>query len=297
MSTSHNFKPVRKAVFPVAGLGTRFLPATKVLPKEMLPLNDRPLIQHAYEEACAAGIEEFIFVTGRYKNMLQEHFDFLPELESVLESRDKQDALEKVRSSEIPAGKLFTTRQPKALGLGHAIWCAKELVGDDPFAVILPDDVWLAEKPCLAQMVDAYNELGGNLIAVEDVSKEDTARYGILDIEKDSGKTVSVKGFVEKPNPEDAPSQTAIMGRYILQPEIFDHLSAFETGAGGEIQLTDAMVKLMSDQPFNGLRYEGKRYDCGTRIGFIETNLAFGLADPEIADKVRALAENLIHNK
>ncbi|MCB9988686.1 MAG: UTP--glucose-1-phosphate uridylyltransferase [Rhodospirillales bacterium] len=292
---SKSFKPVRKAVFPVAGLGTRFLPATKVLPKEMLPLNDRPLIQHAYEEAREAGIEEFIFVTGRYKNMLQEHFDYLPELEATLEARGKKDALESVKSSEIPAGKLVLTRQPKALGLGHAIWCAKNLVGDEPFAVILPDDVFLAKKSCLAQMVEAYNELGGNLMAVEDVSRGDTARYGIIDIKEDKGKTLSVNGFVEKPKPEDAPSQTAIMGRYILQPEIFDYLSEFETGAGGEIQLTDALVKLLNDQPFHGYRYDGQRYDCGTRIGFIETNLAFGLADPEIGSKVRELAKNLLN--
>ncbi len=245
MSNQTNHRPVRKAVFPVAGLGTRFLPATKVLPKEMLPLNDRPLIQHAFEEAREAGIEEFIFVTGRQKEMLEEHFDFQPELEQVLESRNKQDMLAKVRESEMPAGKLFLTRQPKALGLGHAIWCAHKLVGNEPFAVILPDDVFLAKKSCLAQMVEAYNEWGGNIVATTEVTKEDTARYGIIDIEEDNGRTVKVKNLVEKPDPEQAPSRLAIMGRYILQPEIFNHLSAFETGAGGEIQLTDAIVKMI----------------------------------------------------
>ena len=246
MSNQTNHRPVRKAVFPVAGLGTRFLPATKVLPKEMLPLNDRPLIQHAFEEAREAGIEEFIFVTGRQKEMLEEHFDFQPELEQVLESRNKQDMLAKVRESEMPAGKLFLTRQPKALGLGHAIWCAHKLVGNEPFAVILPDDVFLAKKSCLAQMVEAYNEWGGNIVATTEVTKEDTARYGIIDIEEDNGRTVKIKNLVEKPDPEQAPSRLAIMGRYILQPEIFNHLSAFETGAGGEIQLTDAIVSVAS---------------------------------------------------
>ncbi|MCB9996553.1 MAG: UTP--glucose-1-phosphate uridylyltransferase GalU [Rhodospirillales bacterium] len=294
MCSQSSYKPVRKAVFPVAGLGTRFLPATKVMPKEMLPLGDRPLIQHAYEEAREAGIEEFIFVTGRQKEMLEEHFDFQPELEQVLESRGKTDLLQKVRETEMPAGKLFTTRQPKALGLGHAIWCAKELVGDEPFAVILPDDVFLARKGCLAQMVDAYNQSGGNMMAVTEVSKEDTARYGIVDIAEDNGKTVAVKGLVEKPNPEQAPSRLAIMGRYILQPEIFGILSAFDKGAGGEIQLTDAMLKLSKQQPLHGFRYDGKRYDCGTKLGFIETNIAFGLADPEIGPQVRKTLASLL---
>lgn len=294
MSNQTNHRPVRKAVFPVAGLGTRFLPATKVLPKEMLPLNDRPLIQHAFEEAREAGIEEFIFVTGRHKDMLEEHFDFQPELERVLEERDKDDLLAKVRESEMPAGKLFLTRQPKALGLGHAIWCAHKLVGNEPFAVILPDDVFLSKKSCLAQMVEAYNEWGGNIVATTEVTKEDTARYGIIDIEEDNGRTVKVKNLVEKPDPEQAPSRLAIMGRYILQPEIFNHLSAFETGAGGEIQLTDAIVKMIGSQPLHGFRYEGQRYDCGTRLGFIETNLAFGLADPEIGDQVREILKKHI---
>ncbi len=288
-----SFKPVRKAVFPVAGLGTRFLPATKVLPKEMLPIGDRPLIQHAWEEARDAGIEEFLFVTGRHKNMLEEHFDYQPELMDTLEARGKKDLLEKVRGSEMPAGKLFLTRQPRPLGLGHAVWCARELVGNDPFAVILPDDVIMAPKGCLKQMVEAYNDLGGNMVAVMDVPRQDVAKYGVLDIGADNGKTVSVKGLVEKPEPAKAPSTLSIIGRYILQPEIFGHLAAFEKGAGGEIQITDAMSKLIGKQPFHGLRFEGTRYDCGSRLGFLEANIAFGLIDSELGGDVRHMIDRL----
>lgn len=292
MSTTNTFRPVRKAVFPVAGLGTRFLPATKVMPKEMLPINDRPLIQHVYEEAREAGIEEFIFVTGRYKEMLEEHFDFQPELEQTLESRGKEDMLRKVRDSEIPAGKLFLTRQPKPLGLGHAVWCAAKLVGDEPFAILLPDDIVNYEKGCLGQMIDTYNQHGGNIVAVKDVPRAETSKYGILDIEKEMGDTVSIKGLVEKPKPEDAPSTLSIIGRYILQPEIFNHLSAFEKGAGNEIQLTDAMAKLLGKQPFHGLHFKGQHFDCGGRLGFIAANLAYGLKDKEIGKGVQALLDS-----
>jgi UTP--glucose-1-phosphate uridylyltransferase len=285
-------KPVKKAVFPVAGLGTRFLPATKVMPKEMLPINDKPLIQHVFEEARDAGIEEFIFITGRYKEMLEQHFDFQPELEEVLESRKKPDMLAKVRDSEIPAGKLFLTRQPKPLGLGHAVWCAKKLIGDEPFAILLPDDLVLHQKGCLKQMVEAYEKQGGNIVAVRDVPKADTSKYGILDIASDDGKHVKVKGLVEKPAPEKAPSNTSIIGRYILQPEVFEHLSAFETGAGGEIQLTDAMAKLIGRQPFHGLRFEGDHYDCGSRLGFIEANIAFMMNDKGIGAQVKTIVKN-----
>jgi UTP--glucose-1-phosphate uridylyltransferase len=287
-------KPVRKAVFPVAGLGTRFLPATKVMPKEMLPINDRPLIQHVYEEARDAGIEEFIFITGRYKNMLEEHFDFQPELEQTLEARGKDDMLAAVRDSEMPAGKLFTTRQPKPLGLGHAVWCAHKLVGDEPFAIMLPDDIVNYETGCLAQMIEAYNDLGGNIVAVKEVPREETNKYGILDIGEDKGDTVSIKGLVEKPDPEDAPSTLSIIGRYILQPEIFDHLSVFERGAGNEIQLTDAMAKLLGVQPFHGLRFKGQHFDCGSRLGFIAANLAYGLKDPVVSEGVRAILKDLL---
>lgn len=281
-----SIKPVRKAVFPVAGLGTRFLPATKVMPKEMLPLVDRPLIQHAVEEARDAGIEEFIFVTGRHKEMLEEHFDFQPELAEKLEAVGKKYLLDKMRTAEMPEGSIFLTRQPKALGLGHAIWCAKKLIGDEPFAIMLPDDVVLAQKGCLSQMIEQYNKVGGNLVAVMDVPREDTSKYGILDIESDNGTLVAVKGLVEKPKPEAAPSTLSIIGRYILQPEVFHHLDAFETGAGGEIQITDAMAKLIGKQAFNGFRYEGTRFDCGNRLGFIEATLAYGMRDPEIGPQV-----------
>ncbi len=287
--TQQSFKPVRKAVFPVAGLGTRFLPATKVMPKEMLPINDRPLIQHVFEEAREAGIEEFIFVTGRYKNMLEEHFDFQPELEQTLEARGKDDMLAKVRDSEMPAGKLFLTRQPRPLGLGHAVWCAAKLVGDEPFAIMLPDDIVNYEKGCLSQMIDSYNQYGGNVVAVKDVPLEETKKYGILDIGEDKGDAVAINGLVEKPDPKDAPSTLSIIGRYILQPEIFKHLSVFEKGAGNEIQLTDAMAKLLGKQAFHGLRFKGDHFDCGSRLGFIAANLAYGLKDPEIGEGVEEL--------
>lgn len=287
--TSNNFRPIRKAVFPVAGLGTRFLPATKVMPKEMLPINDRPLIQHVFEEAREAGIEEFIFVTGRYKEMLEEHFDFQPELEHTLEARGKTDMLEKVQDSEMPAGSLFLTRQPRPLGLGHAVWCAKKLVGNEPFAILLPDDIVNYKQGCLSQMIDTYNQHGGNVVAVKDVPREETSKYGILDIDNDDGKTVSVKGLVEKPAPEDAPSTLSIIGRYILQPEVFDYLAAFEKGAGNEIQLTDAMAKLLGNQAFHGLRFDGAHFDCGSRLGFIEANLAYGLGDDDISEDVKRI--------
>jgi len=289
MFFSKSWKPVRKAVFPVAGLGTRFLPATKVMPKEMLPLVDRPLIQHAIEEARDAGIEEFIFITGRAKEMLEEHFDHQPELMATLEARHKTDLIEKIRSTALPEGSLFLTRQAKPLGLGHAIWCARKLVGDEPFAILLPDDVILGQRGCLSQMIETYNKVGGNLVAVMDVAPEQTSSYGILDIRSDDGKLIDIKGLVEKPRPENAPSNTSIIGRYILQPSVFNHLATFEKGAGGEIQLTDAMAKLIGKQPFHGLRYDGQRYDCGNRLGFIEANIAFALQDPEIGTQVKEI--------
>lgn len=290
MSNSE-IKPVRKAIFPVAGLGTRFLPATKVMPKEMLPINDRPLIQHVFEEAREAGIEEFIFVTGRHKNMLEEHFDFQPELEDTLEARGKTDMLEKVRDSEMGAGQLFLTRQPRPLGLGHAVWCAAKLIENEPFAILLPDVLIQAPTGCLKQMVDVYNQTGGNVIAVEDVPREETFKYGIVDTGGEDAPVgsggMAIKGLVEKPKPEDAPSTLSVIGRYILQPEVFDHLSAFETGAGGEIQLTDAMDKLIGKQPFTAMRFAGKSYDSGSRLGFIQANLAYASQDSEIGEDVR----------
>lgn len=286
-----SFKPVRKAVFPVAGMGTRFLPATKAMPKEMLPINDRPLIQHVYEEAREAGIEEFIFITGRHKEMLEEHFDFQPELEQTLQARGKDDMLAKVRDSEIPAGKLFLTRQPKPLGLGHAIWCAHKLIGDEPFAILLPDVLIKGQQGCLKQMIDAYEEHGGNIIAVEDVPRSETYKYGIVDTGGAQGTVCDIKGLVEKPKPEDAPSTLSVVGRYILQPEVFEHLSAFEIGAGGEIQLTDAMDKLIGTQPFKTLSFEGKSYDCGSRLGFIEANIIYGMDAPDIGDNVKSIVK------
>ncbi|PWC31579.1 UTP--glucose-1-phosphate uridylyltransferase GalU [Azospirillum sp. TSO22-1] len=282
-------KPVRKVVFPVAGLGTRFLPATKAIPKEMMPLVDRPLLQHAVEEARAAGIEDFVFVTGRSKRAIEDHFDADTELNRTLEDRGNAAALEEVRHSEIAPGRCFYTRQQVPLGLGHAVWCARAVIGNEPFAIILPDDYVLADRPCLKQMVEAYEETGGNVVAVVDVPREHTRRYGILDVESDDGRLAKVRGLVEKPKPEEAPSTLSIIGRYILMPEVFDHLENQQTGAGGEIQLTDAMAKLIGTQPFHGLRFEGTRYDCGDKIGFVEATIAYALSRPDLSDKVRDL--------
>jgi UTP--glucose-1-phosphate uridylyltransferase len=287
-------KAVRKAVFPVAGLGTRFLPATKAIPKEMLPLVDKPLIQHAVEEARAAGIEDIIFVTSQGKSAIEDHFDINADLNKVLETRGKLDMLNAVRATEIGSGKLFYTRQQQPLGLGHAVWCARKLVGDEPFAVLLPDDVVLAGTPCLQQMVEAYNEVGGNIVAVVDVPREHTNRYGILDVGSDDGRLASVKGLVEKPKPEVAPSTLSIIGRYILQPELFAHLDRQERGAGNEIQLTDSMARLIGTQPFHGLRFQGTRYDCGDRVGFLEANIAFALESPDLGPKVREALAKLL---
>jgi UTP--glucose-1-phosphate uridylyltransferase len=286
--------PVRKAVFPVAGLGTRFLPATKAMPKEMLPLVDRPLVQNAIDEARAAGIEEFVFVTSRGKGVLEDHFDLHPELNATLETRGKKAELEIVKDTEISSGHLYFTRQHKPLGLGHAVWCAKQVIGSEPFAILLPDDVVLADRPCLAQMMEVYEETGGNVVAVVDVPREQTNRYGILDVSSDDGRIAAIKGLVEKPAPEVAPSTLSIIGRYILQPEVFRHLDRGMVGAGGEIQLTDAMASLIGSQPFHGYRFEGKRYDCGDKIGFLEANIAFALRRPEMKDKLRAALLELL---
>ena len=280
--------PLRTCVFPCAGFGTRFFPATKVIPKEMLPLVDKPLIQHAVEEARAAGVEKFIFVTSRGKGALDDHFDINYELNDVLRVRGKWKELEQAQATEMPSNTLFVTRQQQPLGLGHAVWCARQFIGDEPFAVLLPDDVVLHDRPCLAQMVDAYEQVGGNMVAVLDVPREQTSRYGILDVASDSGNLVKARGLVEKPKPEEAPSTTAIFGRYILQPEIFKILDRHERGAGGEIQLTDAMTKLMADQEMHGFRFQGRRFDCGDKVGFLQANIAFALRRPDLADKVRA---------
>lgn len=287
-------KPVRKAVFPVAGLGTRFLPATKAMPKEMLTLVDRPLIQHAVDEARAAGIEQFIFVTSRGKGPLEDHFDSNNDLKHVLKMRDKQAELALLKTTEMESGQLFFTRQSVALGLGHAVWCARHLVGNEPFAILLADDVVLAEKPCLSQMIETYNKVGGNVLGVVDVPRDQTNRYGILDVASDDGKLVKVKGMVEKPDPARAPSNISVIGRYILQPEVFTYLEEKRTGAGGEIQLTDSMAKLLDHQEFHGVRFEGTRYDCGNKVGFIEANVAFALSHPTMGSAVREALRKIV---
>ncbi|MBP6819486.1 UTP--glucose-1-phosphate uridylyltransferase GalU [Ferrovibrio sp. MS7] len=285
-------RPIRKAVFPVGGLGTRFLPATKSMPKEMLTVVDKPLIQYAVEEAKAAGIEEFIFVTGRGKQAIEDHFDRSYELEDVLRDRSKRDLLEAIHSWMPQAGQVAYTRQMEPLGLGHAVRCAKSLVGNEPFAVLLADDLILARTGCLAQMIEAYNEVGGNMIAAMEVPREHTRRYGVVDPGKSEGRMVEVKGLVEKPEPAAAPSTTAVIGRYILQPRVFDYLDQVQRGAGGEIQLTDALAKMIGELPFNGLRFKGERYDCGDKIGFLEANIAFALDRPDLrADAARIMRE------
>jgi UTP--glucose-1-phosphate uridylyltransferase len=277
---------VRKAVFPVGGLGTRFLPATKAMPKEMLPIVDKPMIHYAVDEARAAGIEQFIFVTGRGKSTIEDHFDTAADLMDELASRGR-DAEIKALEEWLPApGQVAYTRQQEPLGLGHAVWCARHLIGDEPFAVLLADDLVLNDTPCLSQMVDAYSDVGGTLVAVEEVPRDSVSRYGILDIESESGRLVSVRGVVEKPDPDDAPSNLAIIGRYILLPEVFDHLENQKPGAGGEIQLTDALAAMIENGPFHGLRFEGERFDCGDRAGYLKANIAFGLARDDLRDRL-----------
>jgi UTP--glucose-1-phosphate uridylyltransferase len=272
---------------PVAGLGTRFLPATKALAKEMLPVVDRPLIQYAVDEARAAGIEQFCFVTGRGKTAIVEHFDVAYELERNLEERGKTETLAELRSLAQEPGSIMTVRQQVPMGLGHAIWCARSFIGDEPFAILLPDDLMQCEVSCTAQLAEAYRETGGNVVAIEEVPRDKVNRYGVLDVEKDMGRLVSVKGLVEKPPVDQAPSNLTIIGRYVLMPEVIGHLSKMERGAGNEVQLTDGMAKLIGTQPFHGLRYEGRRFDCGDKIGYLEAQMAFALARPELAPAVR----------
>ncbi|MBO1073142.1 UTP--glucose-1-phosphate uridylyltransferase GalU [Roseomonas marmotae] len=281
-------KPLKKAVLPVAGLGTRFLPATKALAKEMLPVVDRPLIQYAVDEARAAGIEQFCFVTGRGKTAIVEHFDVAYELERTLAERGKQKELDELRAMAVEPGNITTVRQQVPMGLGHAIWCARTFIGNDPFAILLPDDLMQCDVPCTKQLADAYMETGGNVVAVEEVPMERVNKYGVLDIKEDKGRLVSVKGLVEKPSIDKAPSNLTVIGRYVLMPEVIPFLSLMEKGAGGEVQLTDAMAKLIATQPFHGLRYEGRRFDCGDKIGYLEAQLAFALSRPDLAEAVRA---------
>ncbi|GBQ22621.1 UTP--glucose-1-phosphate uridylyltransferase GalU [Tanticharoenia sakaeratensis] len=280
-------KPLKKAVLPVAGLGTRFLPATKAMPKEMLPVVDKPLIQYAIDEAREAGIEEFCLITGRGKDSLIDYFDIAFELETTLRERGKKSALEALEPSGIPAGSMVAVRQQEPLGLGHAIWCARSFIGNDPFAILLPDDIVQSGRSCVAQLVDAYNTTGGNVVAVTEVPKEHTNRYGILETGADDGRMVEVKGLVEKPDPKDAPSNLSIIGRYVLMPEVMKYLAKLERGAGGEVQLTDAMAKMIGEVPFHGLRYEGTRFDCGDKAGFLEAQIAFSINRPDLGAAVR----------
>ena len=280
-------KKLRKAVLPVAGLGTRFLPATKAMAKEMLPVVDKPLIQYAVDEARAAGIEQFCMITGRGKISLVEHFDVAYELESTLKQRGKEAELAMLREAQLSPGDIVTVRQQVPLGLGHAIWCARAFIGDDPFAILLPDDLVLSDVPCLAQLAAVYNETGGNVVAVTEVPRDQTNRYGILRVGADDGRLAEVLGLVEKPKPEDAPSTLSVIGRYVLMPEVIQHLSLMERGAGNEVQLTDAMAKMIGHGPFHGLRYEGRRFDCGDKVGFLEAQIAFALKRPDLAPQVK----------
>ncbi len=280
-------KRIRKAIFPVGGLGTRFLPATKAMPKEMLPIVDRPLIQYAVDEAREAGIEQFIFVTGRGKAAIEDHFDHSIELEQTLESRGKTAELETLRTWLPKPGQIAYVRQQEPLGLGHAVWCARHLIGDEPFAVLLADDLILSETPCLQQMMTVFDEQGGNVVAAMVVPHEHTSRYGVIDSGGAKGAVHSVKGLVEKPSPDAAPSDLAVIGRYILMPEVFGELERQDVGAGGEIQLTDAMARLIGRQPFHGQVFEGRRFDCGDKLGYLEANFAFALERPDLGPALR----------
>ena len=287
-------KKVRKAVFPVAGLGTRFLPATKVIPKEMLTVVDKPVIQYAVEEAIEAGIEHFVFVTGRGKGAIEDHFDLAYELEATLKARGKTAEVEMMRAGRPTAGAASFVRQQEPLGLGHAVWCARDIVGDEPFALALPDMLIHGKRGCFAQMMDVYDRHGGNVIAVEEVPHEHVNRYGVLALAEDLGhETHRITGMVEKPKIEEAPSDLIISGRYILQPEIFKKLETQKPGAGGEIQLTDAMIALLAEQDFFSYRFAGTTYDCGDKIGYLTANVALALDRPDIAPKFRPLLEKL----
>lgn len=286
---------VTKAIFPVAGMGTRFLPATKSVPKEIMTLVDRPLIQYAIDEARAAGITEFIFVTSRGKGALEDYFDHAPQLEQALHDKGKDELLKVLQNTNMDSGAIAYLRQHKALGLGHAVWCARRLIGDEPFAVILPDDVIAAEKPCLQQMVEAYEETGGNMVAAMEVPPEKASAYGVLDIEEDLGSMVSVKGMVEKPSAETAPSNLAVIGRYILSPSVLNNLNKLKSGAGGEVQLTDAIAsEIGTENGVYGYRFRGQRYDCGSKAGFLQATVAFGLARDELRDDLAQFLREMV---
>ncbi len=293
MTSSTRRKPIRKAVFPVAGLGTRFLPATKAIPKEMLPIIDRPLIQYAVDEAREAGIEQMIFVTGRGKTAIVEHFDHAFELETTM--RDRSKSLDVLEPTRIEPGNLVAVRQQVPLGLGHAIWCARAIVGDEPFAILLPDELMIGSPGCMKQMVEAYEELGGNLISVLERPRHELSSYGVIAPgAKVSDTLTEVTGLVEKPKIEEAPSNLIISGRYILQPEVMRTLENQEKGAGGEIQLTDAMARMIGEQPFHAVTFGGRRFDCGSKTGFVEATLALALERPDMEEDVRAIAQRLL---
>jgi UTP--glucose-1-phosphate uridylyltransferase len=277
---------VTKAVFPVAGYGTRFLPATKSVPKEIMPLVDRPLIQYAIDEARAAGINEFIFVTSRGKSALEDYFDSAPELEAALREGRKDGLLKLLQQTDMESGAVAYVRQQERRGLGHAVWCARRLIGDEPFAVILPDDVIDAEKPCLQQMIEAYAETGGNMVATMEVPHSSVSAYGVLDVGSEAGPTMSVRGMVEKPKPADAPSNFAVIGRYILTPQVLSNLERIEAGAGGEVQLTDAIAaEIEARGDVHAFRFRGRRFDCGSKTGYLQATVAFGLARDELRDE------------
>lgn len=289
-------KKITKAIFPVAGLGTRFLPATKSVPKEIMTLVDRPLIQYAIDEAREAGIKEFIFVTSRGKGALEDYFDHSPMLESDLRKKGKTDLLETLKSTYMDSGAIAYIRQHRALGLGHAVWCARRLIANEPFAVILPDDVISADKPCLKQMVEAYEETPGNMVAAMEVTPEKASSYGVLDIKEDMGSMVSVKGMVEKPKLGSAPSNLAVIGRYILQPSVLRNLNQLKAGAGDEIQLTDAIAQdIDNGNPVYGFRFRGQRFDCGSKAGFLQATVSFALAREDLREDLSRYLQDIVH--
>ncbi|RFP90789.1 UTP--glucose-1-phosphate uridylyltransferase [Rhodobacteraceae bacterium 63075] len=291
-------KKVTKAIFPVAGLGTRFLPATKSVPKEIMTLVDRPLIQYAIDEARAAGIKEFIFVTSRGKGALEDYFDEAPQLEQTLRKAGKKELLDTLQSTNMESGAIAYIRQHKALGLGHAVWCARRLISNEPFAVILPDDVIAGQTPCLQQMVEAYAENPGCMVAAMEVPQQAASSYGILDVKEDMGSLVSVNGMVEKPDADKAPSNLAVIGRYILTPDVLRNLNKKKSGAGGEIQLTDAIAdEIVEDRPVYGYRFEGERFDCGSKSGFLQATVAFGLNRPELRDDLMGYLSSVVDTR
>ncbi len=288
---------VTKAIFPVAGLGTRFLPATKSVPKEIMTLVDRPLIQYAIDEARAAGIKEFIFVTSRGKSALEDYFDDAPDLENSLRKAGKTELLDILKKTSMDSGAIAYIRQHKALGLGHAVWCARRLVGNEPFAVILPDDVIAAEKPCLQQMVEAYAETGGSMVATMEVAPEKASSYGVLDVSGENGPVVNVRGMVEKPPAGQAPSNLAVIGRYILSPKIMQNLNQIDKGAGGELQLTDAIAKELTEgRDVFGYRFQGQRFDCGSKAGYLQAMVSFALARDDLRDEFYGYLQEIVGN-